>query len=230
MKVYGLIVAAGFGAAIVACVPNISLPVTVKTTKGEVFRGMAQGPAFSGNVVLANTNGVRCEGPYKVGQDRIIQATAQCSDGRSASLTASLEADLVSARGSAKMSDGSTAQVGIGKFAELVESGASTSPSRTPAPVREDEKRIVLDTVRSALKDPYSAVFSSVVARKSAGGDVLKVCGLVNAKNSYGGYVGNTPFYVFASREGGRLVPRQSSVTLGNSELELSHIKRECLL
>lgn len=48
--------------------------------------------------------------------------------------------------------------------------------------------------VRNALKDPESAVFRDVkYVRKTKG-----FCGLVNAKNSMGGYVGFHDFYVDA--------------------------------
>jgi len=50
--------------------------------------------------------------------------------------------------------------------------------------------------VGRALKDPASARFEGVRDRGAA------VCGLVNAKNSLGGYTGAMPFvYVVASRE-----------------------------
>ena len=42
------------------------------------------------------------------------------------------------------------------------------------------------------MKDPESARFAGVVASPKGG----TVCGWVNAKNSYGGYVGYKPFYV----------------------------------
>lgn len=44
------------------------------------------------------------------------------------------------------------------------------------------------DSVRGILKDPGSAQFQKMVVRKIDEGRV--VCGEVNAKNSYGGYVG----------------------------------------
>lgn len=48
------------------------------------------------------------------------------------------------------------------------------------------------DAVRRVLKDPDSAKFQEMVVRDHRGGKV--VCGNVNSKNSYGGYVGFTPF------------------------------------
>lgn len=47
--------------------------------------------------------------------------------------------------------------------------------------------------MREQLKDPDSAKFSSVKAVVDDD-QALYVCGLVNAKNSYGGYTGNVAF------------------------------------
>lgn len=48
-------------------------------------------------------------------------------------------------------------------------------------------------TVGAELKDPFSAVYSDMVVFKSEG--KTNVCGYVNAKNSYGGYVGKKRFF-----------------------------------
>lgn len=55
-------------------------------------------------------------------------------------------------------------------------------------------KKVVADT----LKDPESARFSDVygIAGENAEPGKHAVCGRVNAKNSYGGYVGYRPFLV----------------------------------
>lgn len=50
------------------------------------------------------------------------------------------------------------------------------------------------ELVRDELMDPFSAQFKAV--RPGKGGNV---CGLVNAKNAMGGYVGWTPFVVVPS-------------------------------
>lgn len=47
--------------------------------------------------------------------------------------------------------------------------------------------------VASRMKDPDSTRFSDITAVKSEQG--VEVCGLVNAKNSFGGYVGYRAFY-----------------------------------
>lgn len=52
-------------------------------------------------------------------------------------------------------------------------------------------------SVRAKLKDPASAVFSQV--RIVGSGVDQRVCGLVNAKNSFGGYTGDQRFVSFLS-------------------------------
>lgn len=49
--------------------------------------------------------------------------------------------------------------------------------------------------VRNVLNDPNSAIFSDV----KSGAEKGSVCGLVNAKNRMGGYVGATPFFYRSS-------------------------------
>jgi hypothetical protein len=52
----------------------------------------------------------------------------------------------------------------------------------------------VHESVRDNLKDPESARFGQMFAAKPKEGGMPMVCGYVNAKNSYGGYVGEQPF------------------------------------
>lgn len=62
-----------------------------------------------------------------------------------------------------------------------------------------DEKAIRA-AVGEKLKDPYSAVLSDMARRtvpNAKGVPTDVVCGLVNAKNSFGGYVGPRPFVYF---------------------------------
>lgn len=51
----------------------------------------------------------------------------------------------------------------------------------------------IQDGVRNKLKDPESARFGKIAAG-DVGGQTI-VCGWVNAKNSYGGYIGMQPFF-----------------------------------
>jgi hypothetical protein len=66
-----------------------------------------------------------------------------------------------------------------------------------------DAERIV----RATLTDPESAQFEEVT-RSAANPDV--VCGYVNSKNRFGGYVGKTRFYVTLSTEEAQIDPRQA--------------------
>lgn len=59
------------------------------------------------------------------------------------------------------------------------------------------EKEVIADAVRDQLKDPDSAQFKWGELKSAS------YCGLVNAKNAYGGYTGFSPFMVFTiEREG----------------------------
>lgn len=61
------------------------------------------------------------------------------------------------------------------------------------------KEREVQGLVRQALKDPESARFEG--ATNIIGeGDAMVVCGLVNAKNGFGGYVGAQPYMIWSNR------------------------------
>lgn len=73
----------------------------------------------------------------------------------------------------------------------------SGPPASPPAPpTAQDSARTMLylakDAAKSVLKDPESARFGSVFVYRRGTGFVA--CGNVNAKNSFGGYTGDTPF------------------------------------
>lgn len=46
--------------------------------------------------------------------------------------------------------------------------------------------------IKALLKDPSSAEFGKMAVVKK--GEIMVVCGLVNARNSFGGYIGEQPF------------------------------------
>lgn len=75
--------------------------------------------------------------------------------------------------------------------------------------------------VLGALKDPASARFEGDVVYPTGA-----VCGLVNGKNAYGGYVGSTPyFYVIATRELRFLTDRESRF---ETEAVVSKFEKYC--
>jgi hypothetical protein len=64
----------------------------------------------------------------------------------------------------------------------------------TPTSLSETQFGIVKASVIERLKDPESARFGKYVAGSSKSGDIT-VCGFVNAKNSFGGYTGDRPYF-----------------------------------
>jgi hypothetical protein len=78
-------------------------------------------------------------------------------------------------------------------------------PPSVPVELTGSQIERVETAVRGALKDPDSARFGVLRGAGEPKGKGLVVCGLVNAKNSFGGYVGSRPFYVITSRERGDL-------------------------
>lgn len=55
--------------------------------------------------------------------------------------------------------------------------------------------------VREGLKDPDSARFGMIAAVRDDK-DVITVCGMANAKNSYGGYAGSKPYHGVLAKAG----------------------------
>lgn len=69
----------------------------------------------------------------------------------------------------------------------------NVAPTTTPVKLTDAEIAIIQAGVRPRLKDPESARFGAVRASKGPDGTTY-VCGMVNSKNSFGGYAGETPF------------------------------------
>jgi hypothetical protein len=62
-----------------------------------------------------------------------------------------------------------------------------------PVSLSKSQLIAIQKAVRASLKDPESARFGSIGATKSDKG-VITACGMVNAKNSFGGYTGEKEF------------------------------------
>lgn len=70
---------------------------------------------------------------------------------------------------------------------------AQTGKIREATP---DEVSLVRDAIAERLRDPDSARLSKVVVSTTPQVEGLYVmCGMVNAKNAFGGYAGNSWFY-----------------------------------
>ncbi len=87
------------------------------------------------------------------------------------------------------------------------------------------EQLAVQTGVREGLKDPASAMFGGMAASRNAKGFVY-VCGSVNAKNSFGGYVGHQPYFGMLIGEG----PKVGFVVavLGGEETKSEAILKVC--
>lgn len=73
---------------------------------------------------------------------------------------------------------------------ELTKGISSSLSSREIAAVKEG--------IIKGLRDPDSAKFGNMVAaaaKHETAGEIKYVCGYINAKNSYGGYTGMTPYF-----------------------------------
>jgi hypothetical protein len=85
------------------------------------------------------------------------------------------------------------------------------------------EKAAVMQAVKGVLKDPDSARFKWTTLR--AGSSTY--CGLVDAKNSFGGYVGDTAFEVVLSTQHGQ--PNVDFVGMdGTDQYGLIGIRTRC--
>lgn len=72
------------------------------------------------------------------------------------------------------------------------QSANNTNPPM-PYELTASDRMAVSESVKGKLKDPESARFGLMLATRRQG-DPIKVCGYVNAKNSFGGYTGNEIF------------------------------------
>jgi hypothetical protein len=106
-------------------------------------------------------------------------------------------------------------------LAALVLAGCQTTAAQAPAPSAASSDPIekgspvsltaaqnaaVKAGVRKSLKDPDSARFDDGFKAVKDSKGVVSVCGMVNAKNSYGGYTGSKPFVGVLVSSGGFIV------------------------
>jgi hypothetical protein len=74
-----------------------------------------------------------------------------------------------------------------------------TSPSDEMRPLTPNEKAALAKTLSRTLKDPTAAQFKWLPVAASGSGPI-GYCGLVNIKNSHGGYVGFRRFFAMISK------------------------------
>lgn len=84
--------------------------------------------------------------------------------------------------------------------------------------------------VSESLLDPQSAQFSKlkIVDRVNEGkSSSMKVCGYVNAKNSFGGYTGNKGFYTFVYVNGTK-ISTVKTATIESDWLTKGMVEQTC--
>lgn len=83
-------------------------------------------------------------------------------------------------------------------LAGCVAPGEEWAPEAPPlgrtASITDAQMKAIRETVAYDMKDPDSVQFRNMAATRSPSG-VTYVCGEVNARNGFGGYVGFSPFY-----------------------------------
>src|SRR5690348_462087 len=93
----------------------------------------------------------------------------------------------------------------------------------TPVKLTKTQIATVHAGVAKSLKDPESARFGDIVAGKSSKGSII-ACGYVNAKNSFGGYVGEKPFQGLLSTSSKQFVV----IGMGGDDIETRVIDDMC--
>ncbi|MEE9906694.1 hypothetical protein LWV33_03160 [Brucella intermedia] len=109
----------------------------------------------------------------------------------------------------------------------------STAVSNTPrnsVTLNEAQIEIVKEGIKRSLKDPESAEFGAIKAADTDKKGIFHVCGTVNAKNSFGGYSGQSPYFgVLASMESeGKTIGMFTLTSLGNTKRDASVVMTTC--
>lgn len=83
--------------------------------------------------------------------------------------------------------------------------------------VSDQNKAAAMSYFNATLKDPYSANISYGFEALNSNTGITSVCGYVNAKNSYGAYIGTQRFYVDVAANG-RVI--SGGINAGNRMVE----------
>jgi hypothetical protein len=101
-------------------------------------------------------------------------------------------------------------------------------PLTIPYTLSAKEIDAVKKGVEDSLKDPTSALFRSEFKAAKDEKGAIYVCGLVNGKNSFGGYVGDKPFMgVLANIQNGKLL-NFDVTSMGGTDIETAVTMQMC--
>ncbi|MCU4119340.1 hypothetical protein [Variovorax sp. N23] len=91
-----------------------------------------------------------------------------------------------------------------------------SAASACAAPPPKVDERALRDAMSAGLKDSDSAKFKDFKMKASGDqGSLWLICGQVNAKNAFGGYVGFAPFFVMGISANGKTMSTYLGVTVG---------------
>lgn len=101
-----------------ACGGVFTVPVEVKTSKGQILRGTAVATAQAGTFEVANGEGLTCSGTYDPQSlERTLEVALNCSDGRHGKANIQRDSTLANGIGQGKFSDGTEFEVEFGDYA-----------------------------------------------------------------------------------------------------------------
>jgi hypothetical protein len=86
-------------------------------------------------------------------------------------------------------------------------SGAGTFKTFVRHELTGPQRQLVMSAVSAVLKDPGSAQFGDMRAGITSKNFIV-VCGVVNSRNSFGGYVGNKPYALSLTPDGTKISSR----------------------
>lgn len=99
----------------------------------------------------------------------------------------------------------------------------------SPVGLTPDLVAMVKTGVTNSLKDPGSAQFGTMMASAEAGDrEMVTVCGLVNARNSFGGYTGMQPYYGMLLRRSATAKGGFGVMQFGSDRIKAGAIKDVC--
>lgn len=100
--------------------------------------------------------------------------------------------------------------------------GACASVPVTPVAVSDHMQSVVVDGIRKRLKDPDSATFGPMRAARSDKTGKIRVCGTVNARNSFGGYTGAVRFAAHVVDTGGVAIVEDAAISSPGDDMAIN--------
>lgn len=89
--------------------------------------------------------------------------------------------------------------------------------------ITNDDRQRIMGDVRAQMKDPYTAIVEDLVTYRESS-ESVNFCGTVNAKNSFGAYVGKQLFEGYYSLNDRRTV----SIVIDDGGLRSANLEEKC--